>query len=81
MSLGSHYPELLDQAFRDTLVSKIVSGSLKSWHGKEKEEKLREQVTQELDELCAGCSPIWDFLCNLDGVGSDALDRFHEHFR
>ena len=85
MSLGSHNPELLDEAFQDALVARIVK--VTSWHTQMDEERMRDEVKFTLSEMSypakddPGAYQIYKFLLDLPGVGEDALDRFYEHFR
>ena len=85
MSLGSENPELLDEAFQDALVARIVR--IKPWHTATDEERMRDEIKYSLSEMSCptkddpGAYQIYQYLMDLPGVGEDALDRFHEHWR
>ena len=87
MSLGSEYPELLDEAFIKAIAARVVGKAHRTWHTAADEQRMLEEVEYTLSEMSCptkddpGAFLVYDFLCNLNEIGFDALDRFHEHWR
>jgi hypothetical protein len=82
MSLASHNPEKFEEACLDAIAAHLTGTWYKPAYRVSEQEFLEEVrgIVAELPYKPAGRA-VFDALMDLPGVGSNALDRFHEMFR